>query len=114
MGALSPPVGIAALAALLGSMQTAALHAPLLTAMPVVWSTLLKGRQIPPFFQEVAPSVQPALPQTTSRQQVRPCAVLPERFMLLVRIIAAALVHITGPFVSTPEIVLHAAGPACF
>ena len=63
MGALSPAVGISALAALLHSMRSATAHQAVLSAMPVVWSTLLKGRQIPAFFQEVAPPALPTLPE---------------------------------------------------
>ena len=59
MGALSPAVGIAALAAALASMSGPASQRPVLTVMPVVWATLLQGRQVPFFFEELRPAEAP-------------------------------------------------------
>ena len=68
MGALSPALGISVLAALLGGAQGAAPARPaVLAAMPVAWPTLLRGRQVPGFFQEFAPAAQPAQPQARPR-----------------------------------------------
>ena len=60
MGALSPAVGLAALTAALAAMSAAASQRPVLTAMPVVWAALLKGRTVPFCFEEFKPAQAPA------------------------------------------------------
>ena len=70
MGALSPAVGVAALAAALASMSVTAAQRPVLPAMPVAWGVLLKGRQVPFFFEEVKPAEAP-LQQLPAASPVR-------------------------------------------
>ena len=62
MGALTPAVGLAGLGAALATASAAASQRPVLTAMPVVWATLLKGRTVPFFFEEFKPAQAPAQP----------------------------------------------------
>ena len=82
MGAMSPAVGLAALAAALATMSAAASQRPVLTAMPVVWTVLLKGRTVPFFFEEFKPAQAPAqLPAVSTVPAVahKPASTQPAR-----------------------------------